>query len=296
MKTLDKLDDVISKGSSKRIMTYNVWNVWCLNAKPPEQAAKYRIEGCAEIILENSPDFVCLQEYDHWYRCHSDGLHYMLISERYAEALPEGIDPNYVWNPIFYDRDKYTLVKNGIVEFKKEGIACYESAHYPDESDTSHFRTLVWAVLEDKTDGKKYVIGSTHYSVVGGDENGVYTHAYEVKLVSDKIKELCAEYEAVSFVCGDYNSPASTLDGGAADSYRLMTVAEFKDTYYLADKITDVGSCGRPGVVVERNYRDLGIDHVMTLSNDISVEAYCILNSERIRRFSDHNPVFVQFS
>ena len=296
MKNADRLDNVLSKGASKRIMTYNVWNVWHLAAKTPGQAERYRIEGCADVILENDPDFVCLQEYDHWYRCHTDGLHYSLISKKYAEAAPEGIEPVYVWNPVFYARDKYDLIENGIIEFKKEGVTCYESAHYPDESDTSHFRTLVWAVFEDKADGNKYVIGSTHYSVVGRDSNGVYTHEPEVGLVADKIKELCAKYNAVSFVCGDYNSPMRSLDSGVDDGYKFMTNNGFKDTYLLAEIKNDVGSCGAPDKVVERNYRDLGIDHVMTLSDNVKVEAYCTLNSERVRRFSDHSPVIVQFS
>lgn len=296
MKYADKLDDILTKGSSKRIMTYNVWNVWKLTAKEPWQAEGYRVEGCAEVMLENAPDFVCLQEYDHWYRCHTDGLHYSLISKKYAEALPAGVEAVYVWNPVFYDREKYELIENGIIDFKKEGVACYESAHYPDESDTSHFRTLVWAVLEDKSDGGRYVIGSTHYSLVGKDRNGVYTQEPEVVLVADKIKALCEKYNAVSFVCGDFNSPMRSLDSGADDGYRFMTESGFKDTYLLADVKNDVGSCGKPCEPIEKNYREQGIDHVMTLSDDVRVDAYYTLNSERIRRLSDHSPVIVQFS
>lgn len=291
MKKTEVLDDYVERGTSKRVMTFNVWNVWKPDVKGA-QGERYRIEGCAEVILENSPDFVCLQEYDHWYRCHSDGLHYKLISEKYAEALPDGVDPNYVWNPVFYDKEKYTLIENGIVDFKAEGVTCYESAHYPDESDTSHFRTLVWAVLEDKTDKNKYIIGNLHYSVIGKEKNGIYTHENEAKLVIDKIKALCEKYNAISLVCGDYNSLARNEGSGG---YRFMIDAGFVDTYMIAEQKNDLGSCGEAGKIVERKYSDGAIDHVMTLS-PISVEAYYTLNSECISKYSDHRPVVVQFN
>ena len=201
------LNEQIAKGESVRVMTFNVWNVWN-PAVRGAQGERYRMEGCAEVMLEHFPDFVCLQEYDHWYRCHFDGLHGRLISAKYTESIPRGVDPNNVWNPVFYDKDKYTLIENGIVDFKAEGVACYESDRYPDEGGVSHFRTLVWAVLEDKNDQNKYVIGSLHYSVIGKEANGVYTHEPEARLVIDKIKELCEKYDAVSLVCGDYNSLA----------------------------------------------------------------------------------------
>ena len=290
MENIEVLDAYVERGASKRIMTFNVWNVWSPTAKG-EQGEKYRIEGCANIILKNSPDFVCLQEYDRWYRCHTDGLHYKLISEKYSEALPEGVDPYYVWNPIFYDREKYLLVENGIVDFKAEGVDCYESAHYPDESDTSHFRTLVWAVLEDKSDGSKYIVGNLHYSLIGKEKNGIYTHEQEAALVIGKIKELSSRYDAVTLVCGDYNSLARQEGVGG---YKFMSDAGFVDTFALAEYKNDVGSCGTAGRVVEKKYYDGGIDHVMTLS-DIRVDAYYTLNSYDTGRYSDHRPVIVQF-
>ena len=290
MKQAEVLDTLIARGTSKRIMSFNVWNVWKPDAKGA-QGERYRIEGCADVILENSPDFVCLQEYDHWYRCHTDGLHYKLISAKYSEALPTGVDPNYVWNPIFYDKEKYSIIENGIVDFKAEGVDCYESAHYPDESDTSHFRTLVWAVFEDNYDGSKYIVSNLHYSLIGKEKNGIYTHENEAKLVTDKIKTLCEKYEAVSLVCGDYNSLARSEGVGG---YKFMVDAGFADTYMLAEYKNDLGSCGEAGKIVDRNYYDGAIDHVMTLS-DITVEAYYTFNSKTISDLSDHRPVIVQF-
>lgn len=288
MQNVEKLDDVLEKGTSKRIMTYNVWNVWSLRSTGPENK-RSRIEGCATVIHENNPDFICLQEYDHCYRYHTDGLHFSLISEKYAEASLKDVDPSYVWNPIFYNKEKYSLIENGMVDFKEEGATTEEYKYAACIDERSHFRSLVWAVLEDNDDRSKYIVGSLHYSV------NVDQHEAQAKLVIDKIKELCGRYDAVSLVCGDYNCLIPKNWNTDMAGCGVMAREGFKDTYLLADDKNDVASANKLGEVATRSYADYGIDHVMTLS-DIKVEAYCTLNTERIRQFSDHNPVVVQFS
>ena len=295
MNSLEKFDDALEKGSSKRILTYNVWNVWNAKSSGPENK-RYRIEGCAEIILENELDFICLQEYDHCYRYHSDGLHGSLIAEKYEEVVPDGADISYVWNPIFYDRNKYSVIEKGMVDFKEAGAECIEYNYAACADGRSHFRSLTWAVLKDNFDGKIYIVGNLHYSAIGGDNNGIYSHKTEAIIVEKKIRELNSRYDAVSLICGDYNSGVADAKVNCCGGYGIMLRDGFLDTRDLASKKNTIGSCGELDKIIELDYELVGIDHIMTLSNNIKAEGYFVLNTERIRRLSDHNPVILQFN
>ena len=278
------MDELCPKKTAKRIMSFNVLNVFV--AQPQEwHCAPRRAAGAAEVILANDPDFVCLQEYDSFYRWNEENIH-SKIAQKYEEVHLVGYLDYNIWNPIFYDREKYTVVESGVVDFFAAGIATVEYFSNHDKTGRSHFREFVWAILEDNNDKTRYLVGNLHFSA-GTDEVRAVTHAAESKMVVEKVKELLVKYpDAVTLIGGDYNSTCTGVGG-----YRCLKEAGFKDTHDIAEQKDNDGSDMHGA-----GDRDSGgIDHVTTLS-ELRVEAYYKMRPEKYLHVSDHAPLVVQFS
>ncbi len=264
------------------IMSFNVLNVWNKNGTVGD-----RDDITAALVLGYMPDFIGLQEFDIGYRNAENGL-ISQISEKYAEVEIEGVEKNYVWNPIFYLKDKYTVVESGFVYFPDETTS-HESGNYyggtPDEK--ARFRSVVWAVLRD-AEGVEYLIANLHFSPVDISVN----HPGESSVAIRAIKEVAARYEGcITLVTGDYNSNRNTGNGGVA----TMVASGFTDTYDLAATKNDLRSNHEIGSAPASGYMSGAIDHILTL-NELQVSAYLILTDTELLTVSDHCPTIVQFT
>ena len=275
-------------GAGRKLLSFNVLNVWNKNGDPSS-----RDDGAASMVLKHMPDFICLQEFDVGYRNAENGF-ISLVSEKYSEVSVNGVNPNEIWNPIFYLKDKYTVVESGYVYFPSV-VQSYEPSSYTgydfgDGKTSSRFRSLVWAVLEDKTDGTQYLVGSTHLSMpTEGTDKAPY-HTAEANKITEVMTAKAAQYEGiVTLLAGDLNSRRGQ-DGTA----RLMTNG-FKDTYDLALIRNDYGTSNDNNVGPEKGYMTNAIDHVLTL-NDLAVDSYFVLTDSELFSISDHMPTIVQFS
>lgn len=279
---LASLTDAKNGSDGHMIMSFNVLNVWNNN-----NAAGNRDDITAALVLEYMPDFIGLQEFDIGYRNAENGF-ISMISDKYAEVGIEGVEKNYVWNPIFYLKDKYTVVESGFVYFPDETTS-HESSNYfggtPDNK--ARFRSVVWAVLRD-ADGVEYLIANLHFSPVDISVN----HPGESAVAIRVIKEVAAKYEGcITLVTGDYNSNRNTSNGGVA----TMVSSGFTDTYDLAADKTDIRSNHDIGSAPAKGYMAGAIDHVLTL-NELQVEAYLILTDAELLPISDHSPTIVKFT
>lgn len=268
--------------NSRKIMSYNVRNVW-------SGTAGTRDDTTAQMILQYAPDFVCLQEFDTLYRTASGGL-IQLLSKNYTEVELSGVSPADVWNPIFYDHSRYTLVESGFVYFPDH----VQSLEYDDytggtSDGKSKFRSLVWAVLLDKNDGNYYVVGNLHYSA-GGE-----THEGEANLVINQIKEIASKYAGcTTLVTGDYNSARESTAGGL----KYMLANGFYDTYDSATRRNDYGTTHTLAstTLPKTGYLSHAIDHITTLNADLAVYAYYVIVDEEYLPMSDHCATIMQFS
>jgi len=286
---LNTIESVLSESNGKRIISFNVLNVWT-NGQDPST----RDDGTAAMVLEYMPDFICLQEFDIGYRNAANGF-ISQVSHIYSEVAVEGVDPNYVWNPIFYDKTKYTVVECGYVYFPEaimpENASGYtgESSNYyggtPDNK--ARFRSLVWAVLED-SNGNKYLIGNTHLSYTDSEIH----QPQEALVIETTIKGVANKYSGcVTLVAGDYNSIISDTKKGCG--YLLGN--GFYDTYSNADYKNDYQTTHDKGTAAKPNY-DYAIDHILTLNNELNVDSYFVLTQESVLGLSDHLPTLVQFN
>jgi endonuclease/exonuclease/phosphatase family metal-dependent hydrolase len=265
----------------RRLITFNVLNVW--NGANPGS----RDDATVRMIKAYMPDFICLQEFDIGYRNASNGL-ISQLSEDYAEVTLSGVEQNYVWNPIFYNKDRYTVLESGFV-YLPDHTTSNESKNYQATPDkTSRFRSLVWAVLKDKTTNEVFVIGNLHFSVT----DGAAVQGGEATVVINTIKGVAARYEGcTTLVAGDYNSnrQSSTMGIGT------MLSKGFYDTYDSAYHRNDYATTHGTGKSPSTGYLKNAIDHVLSLQR-LDVQAYLVLVDEEILPASDHCPTVIQFN
>ena len=272
--------------AQRKIMSFNVLNVWTSTKNPGS-----RDDVTAEMILGYMPDFVGLQEFDVPYRNAANGL-ISKLSEYYAEVEIEGIAKDRIWNPIFYLKDKYTVVESGFVYFPDNSSNSYESGYFAEScGGQSRFRSLVWAVLRD-ADGNIFVVGNLHFSpqnLVGDVE---LTHSEEAALAADALNAVAERYEgSITLVTGDYNSWLTGVGG-----VREMLFHGFKDTYSLAAEKTNIATSHTQGSAPTGTYEAKAIDHVMTLNSELEVDLHLVITDQSILDSSDHCPVLVQFT
>ena len=282
-----ELDDICKTWTSvesQKIMSFNVKNVW--GSGTPST----RDNVTAEMILGYMPDFVGLQEFDVPYREATGGL-IELISEKYSEVEIAGADKKNIWNPIFYLKDKYTVVESGIVFFPQSAEGSYESEYvYGTDDALSKFRSLVWAVLED-TEGNKFLIGNLHFSP-GNLVDISVVHVAEAQIVTETLTSVAERYEGcITLVTGDYNSKVESA-GGAYE----MLGAGFTDVYDLAKSKTDLGTNHDEGKLPPSGYKKNAIDHVLTLNSSLDVIEHLIIKDAYILDISDHCPTIVSFT
>ena len=262
-----------------KMMTYNVLNVWASNG-----SAGSRDDVTAALIREQDLDFVCLQEFDVWYRNSPNGLNDLLDGD-YAEVCVDGVNPNDIWNPIFYKADTWEVEASGCLKML-DHVACIEYNNYVGTSDgVTRFRSLVWAVMVNRNDGSRYLVGNLHYSALSGTDapnavHNVHDHSQESDLCIRTIQELVRQYNCPALIGGDYNSTVGSEKGGA---YRMLQNG-FSDTYALAAFRN----------MDEQKYASQ-IDHIFTTSQDLNVLGYYVLDTEQLRSNSDHLPVMIHF-
>lgn len=243
------------------------------------------------MLLEQDPDFVCLQEFDPLYRNATNGL-IGQVSSQYTEVGINGVEKNKVWNPIFFNHKKYTLVTSGYVEKYDETSKEY---NYPS-GGTTNARCLVWAVLKNAR-GDQFLVANVHFSQIDAGENGDLTdriavHTAEATFVAGKVKELAAQYNGITtLVAGDMNSSVKNNADCGVDT---MLDNGFTHTYTMASAKNNLESY-HDGKAPSTGYLEWAIDHILTLNGDLDVRSFYVLNDTALYSVSDHLPVKMGF-
>ncbi len=261
-----------------KIMSFNVlngWNTSNIGARDDLAAAK---------ILEYLPDVIGFQEFDPFYREAEKPLTY-LIASKYAEVNVTGASTtaDMSWNPIFYKTDRLTLQNYGSEVFR-DGTFHQSYPH----GGKSMFRTISWAIFEDKESKQNFIFVNTHYDFVGDAATMQYNQRSEANQLVELVRRLKATYSVETvFVTGDYNATTNGIPS------KIMKDAGFADTWSIAANKDNVNSSGVLGEAVKGTY-DAAIDHVFYMADSITVENYKTVTD--IRAASDHCPIFVSLS
>ena len=244
------------------------------------------------MLLEQNPDFVCLQEFDPLYRNATNGL-IGQISAQYTEVGIDGVEKDKIWNPIFFDHTKYTQVASGYQWFKEVDALknlSYEPTYTNGES--CHARSLVWAVLKDAR-GDLFLVANTHFTMYQNItlEAKATIHTAEATFVANTLNDVADSYWRITvLVGGDMNSVISNENCGVD----TMLDNGFTHTYNLASDKNNVESY-HGGTAPTTGYLEYAIDHILTLNADLDVLSFYVLNDVALYSVSDHLPVRMIF-
>ena len=252
----------------------------------------------AETILSESPDIVGLQEVNQktehgW----DDTLNALAAAGGYTR-LEGGYTGRYNFekNEIFYKTSKFTKLAEGTKTFRQTaidlGVPNDEDAD-PDVANVD--RIFHYAVLQEKSSGKKILVVSAHLHYGGtgaGHEEDDKLRRYEIRALLAWLETQRATYPD-QIVMGDMNSHYKGGQGKVN-----MTVFE-DDGFEMTCKEANVkGDVGGTKVGSARTVRDPWVfDYVLTKGN-VGTAYYTVVNNKidngGTSYPSDHLPVLTK--
>ncbi len=248
---------------------------------PKEARIANRNDLIRDMIFELEPDFCNFQECRPTTSRAVDNAIQKIISEKYAESNVAHAHENFT--PVFYKKDRFEELDGGFFVF--EGL------------NDANSKSVTWGLFEDKTDGKRLAVVSTHFwwKATGEvDDLQRIDNAKKVKEICDSIIERYGKIPVI--VSGDFNS-SMTRPG-----YIAMVENGFTDARFVAKNSTKCHTLhAYPILNDEGIYVPDGgapyvtIDFVFTYGKKPVVTEFSVLADDRARTTSDHCPVVAKF-
>lgn len=264
--------EVKEGGQPLKVMTFNI------RLDAPSDSAnnwKYRKDNVCKMIAYYGPDLLGMQEV-----CHNQMEDLKKGLPQYT-ALGVGRDDGKEageYSPVFFNSERFALVKYGY----------FAISEHPDRIgikgwDASYNRICTWAVLQEKSNGKKLAFFNTHL-----DNDGVIARKEGARLILRKIQEIAPNMPVV--ITGDFNcsapeeEPLQVLEkGGMKNASKAASI-----TYGPSWSFHDFGR-------LPLNERML-LDYVF-VTNKAKVDRYRVIQDTPDNGFlSDHCPVFVNLT
>jgi len=181
-----------SRPGTHRILSCNI-------RKPLEEDVKTgngwdaRKALCADVILAQRPDIICLQE------CVGVAMDY--LRERLKDFDSYGLsNPEEAFNPanaILFSRSRYTLISAG-------GFWMSETPHVAGTKswDSSRNRFVNWVQLKTRSAGREFRLWNTHL-----DHLGQVARENQARMVMEAAEAFPKDYPQI--LAGDFNAEAT---------------------------------------------------------------------------------------
>ena len=203
------------------------------------------------------------------------------LSDIYTPAVLRHPNEKHCYTPILYRHDRFELIEGGSELYRSRG------------TDT---KSMAWAVLLDKKNGKKVALINSHGSLILKSYNLEATDAVEGEMwrvdnvvqMLEKKDELREKYgsELPVFVTGDFNSHPHR------ESIQNMKKV-LPDSAEVATLSATTGINSFHGVPGRPCAEGTPIDFVFVTDDVIQVLVHCIADDETALAISDHCPVYV---
>ena len=284
-----------------KIMTYNVY---CKNEKV-KNASTGKVTDCryetraryiVNNIMDNEPDSIGLQEVTPELKLfleNFEDLNGRILGARYAavgEYRDNGTDKSNEGCFIYYNKDKYQVVKSGTIWLS-------ESAEkYSKHSESNYARIATYALLENKETGEEYVHVNTHLE--HDHTNEKKTNSAAVSGAEQIVQLLNSSFpNTPAVITGDFNQLKDSAPYNVfinAGFYDSRDASQTKNTYHNS---YGIGSGSTP-------YAAKTIDHIL-YNGYFNKKSYTVYdedysNEAKYGRFklgyrypSDHHPVVV---
>lgn len=234
---------------------------------------KYRADNVAMLINYYAPDLLGLQEVmiNQMGDLKKRLPQYATIGVARVDGKEKG-----EFNPIFFNTSRYKLLKHGDFSLSespdKFGIRGWDSAFE---------RIVTWAILKDRSNGKKVAVFNTHF-----DHVGQVSRRESAKLLLAKVKEIADTLPLV--ITGDFNFTPDS------EPFKILTESTLKATCLSSPIIYGPsGSFHDFGRIPEKS-RSL-IDFIF-VNEHIQTKKYRVIADQpKDGYFSDHNPILITY-
>ena len=280
--------------SPVRIMYYNVYGYGKLNTIPD------RLKVQVELIAENAPDILCVQEFDTLHRNTSKSL---LKRKGYKEVAIDGKKQvlhagGKNCEAMFYNSDRVKLVESG-GELYPEWVTIDGVKLYGNNDNT---KSTTWGIFEQRSNGKLFLVVNTHFmwtdtaNLTVEQANLVrVNNAERILALIERVRAMDEAYADIPVIFGgDLNcqmdkTPFSVLSEAMTPAYQVAEQYQkigYYGCYATYDAATDEYTYREP---VES---DNIIDHVF-VKGDVKVLCYLPITEFRALITSDHLPWYV---
>ena len=120
------------------------------------------------------------------------------------------------YNPIFYRKDRFTVLDNGMFWYSETPEVVNSKGW-----DSYSVRMCNWVKFKDNRNGKIFFHFNSHF-----DHKGETARLESAKLLVSKVKEIAADYP--SFCTGDYNTDQTSAP------YQIIIMSDLMDSYSKA--------------------------------------------------------------
>lgn len=245
--------------SSNLLVHYKSWGG--LPAKP--RAKKY-----VEMLKVYKPDVIGVQELsDGWYCC-----------------LKHNLPDNY---KLLYPLTTGAFVRMTAMIYNSDTLELLESGNFAyEQGDNPRLRRVVWAVFENKENGKRFAVTNTHFDLLREGREAELTKVMEsqVNELSKCVEGLAEKYNCPVFSVGDFNTMEDTVDTKPIDIPAIYNSLsdKYTDTKFVAvNKL-----CGDA-----QSWEYPSYDHIF-MSGSAETEAFCLMSYDCFTDMSDHYPIF----
>ena len=190
----------------------------------------------SETILSYAPDIIGFQEVNQKLTDGWDAtLNALATAGGYTRLTGRYTKDGFEKNEIFYKTDEFTLISESTNTFKQVALDLeVPNTEKADNSLDKHDRVFHYAVLEQKSSGKKFLFVSAHLHYGGtgaGHEADDKVRRYEIKALLAWLERMSAKYPD-QIVVGDMN--AHYLSGAGKTTMDLYKTGGFSVTRDVA--------------------------------------------------------------
>lgn len=284
--------------SSVRIMYYNVYGYSKYFSTVPD-----RLKQQVEMISDEAPDILCVQEFDTLHRGTSKSL---LRRKGYTEVPIDGEKAvtyasagNKNCEAMFYNKDRVKLLESGGEQYPNWVTIDGKKLC----SNNGYTKSTTWGVFEELATGKQFIVINTHFMWTDTDQLTVeeanlvrVNNAERMLDLITRIRSSKDEYAELPVIFGgDLNcqmdkDPFILLSQSLTPAYQIAESYEKIGYYgYKGSYDTTTGEYTYEEPTVSENI----IDHVF-VDGKLTVKSYLPVKELRALVTSDHLPWIVE--
>lgn len=254
--------------ASLNIMSYNILMDLNKTGRPSDPRSKM-----VSTILANDTDVFGTQEDNN---DNGNVFFKKLGAYSYYKGANEENNGNY----IYWKTDRFNLLKKGF----------YYLSDTPEIrskfSDSKHYRTMTYVILEDKETGKQFLFVDTHLQNNNTEGSDDTTRKKQLVVLTSLIKQINVNSLPV-IIMGDFNT--------SSDAVSVQTFK--RDNPNLGETIDIAVTKGDIGKTFANNFKDRTdtIDHIFVSTDRIYTKYFSVIDNKTNGKYpSDHLPLLAQ--